>query len=926
MMYFNKTKQEYMMKRVLFSFVFALLLSFGLSNAMTVQPFIDPAEFWTDPAMNDHILTNQPFAIEIQLDNPDVATGRATVQIPLAFYGYGDITTWSFVDMGGEIYPEVVMTNGFQYNPYPNPWFALLDTVIIYFDSANNPSRVDWDGTTPDSIVFAASGVAGMPNGTPLETRLEFWFNISDPDTSVPGGICVDSISIPGLTPPGKYDWLFDPPVPTFGGPYCYSVKTPPNFPPEFKAGECPTVDKTVQWDDQLQFMMLVEDAENDDLTDVSKAADVAPDGTYDFVITDATTDDDGETKFTFNPTCDDVGSFEFTVGVTDALHSFPTGKECVFTVTVQNTAPVISGNCDDILTVGVGSPKQAFFTATDANTGDTEDWDAFPEAGVQGAVSIVDGELTYTPHPDDEALSPVVITVRVTDCANDYDECDVVFNVISKVPFDIVIEKDEGEGPYAGKGVLLGHHGFLDVSKEAGTEEMWGYDFLIGYDNSVLTFIQAIDVAGPDHGWEYFTYRYDWNGNCGTGCPTGLLRVVGMADRNDGVPFTGDLIFEGVLFQLDFMITNNHLYQCMYIPVYFYWMDCGDNTIAYRDRAAGPYDIQTAVSKGVFWWDGHEEIPPFPYLEITDFDYGFPGMFGVYGDYGQGTGCFIGGGPEKPKPDTFIYFYDGGFDIICDSDIDLRGDLNLNGLANEIADAVVFTNYFIYSLVAFDDHIEGSIAASDVNGDGIVLTVADLVYLIRIIVGDVDPYPGKLAPNLEANVVADGHVVSIDAEVGAAHFIFAGDVEVSLAEGAAGMEIGSNFDGVNTNVLIYNIGEGVTASGNVLYANGDLISVEAADYQGSAYKSTILPAEFDVRNYPNPFNAVATIKMYLPQQVDWSLGIYNVAGQKVADFGGNDLGEVTVKWNAGDQASGIYFYKFEAEKFSATKKMVLLK
>jgi hypothetical protein len=910
-----------MMKRVLFSFVFALLLSFGLSNAMNVVPYVDPAVMWDDDGdlIPETIISDANFAIEIQMDNTE-ATGRGTVSMPLTFYGTGDCTSWSLIDMGGEIVPNIVMMNGFQYNPYPNPWFGILDSIFLF----------DWDGSVADTMNFTGSGVAGIPAGAPLETRLAFWFSVPDPDTTVPGAICVDSCSVPNVTPPGKYDWLWDTPYPVFNGPHCYPVKTPPNFPPEFKAGECPAVDKTLQWDEQLQFTLAVEDTENDDLTDKSVAATVEPDGTYDFVITDATTADDGEGQFTFNPTCDDVGSHEFTVGVTDALHTLPTGKECVFTVTVGNTAPVIAGNCGQTFTVGTGSSKQAFFTATDANTGDTKTW-TYDKGAAIGPVSIVDGVLTYTPDDLDAGITHIM-TVYVTDCAGDYDSCLVGFEVISAVPFGIVIEKDEGDGIYEGKGVLQGHHGFLDVMKTAGTEEMHGFDFLIGYDASVLAFVTAIDSVGPQYGWEYFTFRYDWNGNCGMGCPTGLLRVVGIANQNDGIPFVGDVLIPdgAVLFQLDFLISNNRLYECMYVPVYFYWMDCGDNTIAMRDRSADPYDIQTAVSAHVFWWDGHEEIPPFPYIEITDPDYGFPTMFGVQGYPPEPTGepgtiCFIGGGEDKPVPIPFIDFYDGGFDIICSEEIDLRGDMNLNGVANEIADAVVYTNYFIYSLAAFEINIEGQIAASEINGDGIVLTVADLVYLIRIVIGDALPLP-KVAPNLEAKVIADGHVVTTDAEFGAAQFVFAGDVEVSLADGAAGMDIGSHFDGTNTNVMVYSYDQGRTASGSVLYANGNLISVEAADYNGNAYKTTILPADYGVKNYPNPFNAVATIKMYLPEQAAWNLGIYNVAGQRVANFSGNDLGEVTLRWDAGENASGIYFYKFETEKFSTTKKMVLLK
>ncbi len=64
-----------------------------------------------------------------------------------------------------------------------------------------------------------------------------------------------------------------------------------------------------------------------------------------------------------------------------------------------------------------------------------------------------------------------------------------------------------------------------------------------------------------------------------------------------------------------------------------------------------------------------------------------------------------------------------------------LIGDINLNGLAFEVGDAVRFTNYFIYGQQAALDFTQR--ANADCNLDGIPATVADLVYLIRKIVED---------------------------------------------------------------------------------------------------------------------------------------------------------------------------------------------
>ena len=51
------------------------------------------------------------------------------------------------------------------------------------------------------------------------------------------------------------------------------------------------------------------------------------------------------------------------------------------------------------------------------------------------------------------------------------------------------------------------------------------------------------------------------------------------------------------------------------------------------------------------------------------------------------------------------------------------------------------------------------------------------------------------------------------------------------------------------------------------------------------------------------------------------------MTGQKVDEFSGTaEAGFHTVTWDAAANASGIYFYKLDADNFTDTKKMVLLK
>lgn len=89
------------------------------------------------------------------------------------------------------------------------------------------------------------------------------------------------------------------------------------------------------------------------------------------------------------------------------------------------------------------------------------------------------------------------------------------------------------------------------------------------------------------------------------------------------------------------------------------------------------------------------------------------------------------------------------------------------------------------------------------------------------------------------------------------------------------------------------------------------------------------VPAEFAVGgNYPNPFNATTTILFQLPTQSEITLEVFNMLGQKVTTLaeGTYNAGDHTVAWDAGNHASGMYFYRLSTPDNVITKRMTLLK
>ena len=81
-------------------------------------------------------------------------------------------------------------------------------------------------------------------------------------------------------------------------------------------------------------------------------------------------------------------------------------------------------------------------------------------------------------------------------------------------------------------------------------------------------------------------------------------------------------------------------------------------------------------------------------------------------------------------------------------------------------------------------------------------------------------------------------------------------------------------------------------------------------------------------QNYPNPFNPTTTIKFALPKNSNVKLVVYDILGRVVTKLidGNFTAGYHKVQFNASNFASGVYFYRIEADNFVNVKKLMLLK
>ncbi|MCE1164782.1 MAG: T9SS type A sorting domain-containing protein [Bacteroidetes bacterium] len=81
-------------------------------------------------------------------------------------------------------------------------------------------------------------------------------------------------------------------------------------------------------------------------------------------------------------------------------------------------------------------------------------------------------------------------------------------------------------------------------------------------------------------------------------------------------------------------------------------------------------------------------------------------------------------------------------------------------------------------------------------------------------------------------------------------------------------------------------------------------------------------------QNYPNPFNSATRISYSIAKSSDVTMKIYDLLGREVRTLINEyqNAGNYIVMFNAGELASGVYFYKLSAGDFTEIKKMVLVK
>lgn len=170
-------------------------------------------------------------------------------------------------------------------------------------------------------------------------------------------------------------------------------------------------------------------------------------------------------------------------------------------------------------------------------------------------------------------------------------------------------------------------------------------------------------------------------------------------------------------------------------------------------------------------------------------------------------------------------------------------------------------------------------------------------------------------------------------------YMLTSGDADVSVSVNGnevANQTLSASGDSVLTELSLSNVpfteGNNVVlitaASGGVQVDRVDFFVI--GDFMSTPNElEPDLAERFELsQNYPNPFNPSTSINFTVPVTSDVQLTVFNLLGQKVATLVNErrSAGNHSVRFDARNLSSGVYFYQLQAGDFTLQRRMTLIK
>jgi len=89
-----------------------------------------------------------------------------------------------------------------------------------------------------------------------------------------------------------------------------------------------------------------------------------------------------------------------------------------------------------------------------------------------------------------------------------------------------------------------------------------------------------------------------------------------------------------------------------------------------------------------------------------------------------------------------------------------------------------------------------------------------------------------------------------------------------------------------------------------------------------------LIPKNFSLNSFPNPFNPVVTVSFALPEMGFASVNVFDIKGRELTVLSNQNYqpGYYSTNWNASAYSSGVYFISLKTDGTTITQKVLLLK
>jgi hypothetical protein len=557
------------------------------------------------------------------------------------------------------------------------------------------------------------------------------------------------------------------------------------------------------------------------------------------------------------------IGSpFSLVIVATDGEKN--SSLEIAFDVINRNRVPAITAG--EGVSAGAGDTLFVPFAATDPDFEDI----TFGASGLPSGAELSTGNPGYLRWISDISDSgDYTFTLQATDEAGGTANRQVNFQLLPNMPMELTISDEQA---YSGElvTIVLSAHNRVPIS---------GFEVLLGYDRSLLTYLSAVKTLTRVESWLQFNV---------TNTPDGKIAI--SAKANPANPAANPLpVGSGEIARVTFRISSDLSFAGFYSSVQFAYLNPGSDAenVAYGADGAFISRTQTLYEEGGVLVKRYAGL-------IGDIN--LNGVALEIGDVVYFTNSFIN--PSKyPLTGERLQ----------------NSDVNQDGIPATLADLIRLIQLFT-------------------NG-GAKITGTDSSDPVRYQITSTDR---GWSYGLDAPVRVAAALYTLRVDGDAAHNFV---VSPSLSD----FEVVTYQDGDLLRVLIHNSdGRGIDLGpGDLFTLNGDvaLVSQQYVNQSGHEISATlsrniVLPSDFELfQNYPNPFNPETTISFDLPVSGAVKLEMFNILGESVATpiEGSLAAGRHTVtfrgaKANGEELPSGVYFYRLRAERFESTRKMILLK